>query len=348
MKLYPLLLPVVISVSISSAFAAGVPVTAFSVEEGFYQPSIVITGKLEAQEHARLIPRVSGYLQQQYYPDGAHVTKGDVLFQIDDTPYKLALRSAIANEQQAAATKQQAHLNHNRTKELVLSGSATAANLDDASATLSIAEAGLAKAKASVANARNDLWHTKIRAPYDGQLGKANFSVGDMVSPNAGPVIDIAQLDPLNASFSLGESDYTRFPIDQSGEVIVSLEEHGKYGTVSFIDNKVNTSTGTLLASATFPNLDNTLRPNQVVRVLLTREREKKGFWVPQSAVMQDLMMQFVYVISDKGLAERREVEVLSREGNKVFIQTGVSKGEQIITDGLVRVRPNVPVLVQE
>lgn len=140
-----------------------------------------------------------------------------MLFQIDDTPYKLALQSAVANEQQAEATKRQAQLNYDRTNELVQSGSATEANLDDASATLSIAEAGLAKAKASVDSAKNDLWHTKIRAPYDGQLGKSNFSLGDMVSPIAGPVIDIAQLDPLNASFSLGEDDYTRFPIDQSG-----------------------------------------------------------------------------------------------------------------------------------
>ncbi|GAL20147.1 RND efflux system membrane fusion protein CmeA [Vibrio maritimus] len=228
MKLHPLLIPIAMSISISSAFAAGVPVTAISAEEGVYQPSIVLTGKLEAQEHARLIARVSGYLHQQYFSDGAYVKKGDVLFQIDDTPYKLALQSAIANEQQAEATKRQAQLNYDRTNELVQSGSATEANLDDASATLSIAEAGLAKAKASVDSAKNDLWHTKIRAPYDGQLGKSNFSLGDMVSPIAGPVIDIAQLDPLNASFSLGEDDYTRFPIDQSGEVIVSLDEHGK------------------------------------------------------------------------------------------------------------------------
>ncbi|GAL34665.1 RND efflux system membrane fusion protein CmeA [Vibrio maritimus] len=241
----------------------------------------------------------------------------------------------------------QAQLNYDRTKELVQSGSATEANLDDANAALSIAEAGLAKAKASVASAQNDLWHTKIRAPYDGQLGKSNFSLGDMVSPIAGPVIDIAQLDPLNASFSLGEDDYTRFPIDQAGEVVVSLEEHEENGTISFIDNKVNASTGTLQASAAFSNQDNALRPNQVVRVLLTSQSEQTGFWLPQSAVMQDLMMQFIYVINDQGLAERREVEVLSRDGNQVFIYSGVSEGEQVITDGLVRVRPNVPVVVQ-
>ncbi|GAL20148.1 RND efflux system membrane fusion protein CmeA [Vibrio maritimus] len=109
----------------------------------------------------------------------------------------------------------------------------------------------------------------------------------------------------------------------------------------------MNTSTGTLQAAAEFSNQSNALRPNQVVRVLLTSQSEQTGFWIPQSAVMQDLMMQFIYVISDEGLAERREVEVLSRDGNQVFIESGVSEGEQVITDGLVRVRPNVPVVVQ-
>ncbi|GAL34664.1 hypothetical protein JCM19240_4214 [Vibrio maritimus] len=90
MKIHPLFLPIAMSVSISSAFATGVPVTAISVEEGVYQPSVVLTGKLEAQEHARLVARVSGYLHQQFYSDGAYVKKGDVLFQIDETPYKLA------------------------------------------------------------------------------------------------------------------------------------------------------------------------------------------------------------------------------------------------------------------
>lgn len=109
----------------------------------------------------------------------------------------------------------------------------------------------------------------------------------------------------------------------------------------------MNNSTGTLQASAEFSNQSNALRPNQVVRVLLTSQSEQSGFWIPHSAVMQDLMMQFIYVINDEGLAERREVEVLSRVGNQVFIQSGVSEGEQVITDGLVRVRPNVPVVVQ-
>lgn len=347
MKKHQIFLPLSASLLASSVLAAGVPVTAISVSEGVYQPSIELVAKMEAKEHANLTARVSGYLTKQYFPDGAYVNEGDVLFQIDETPYKLALQAALANKQQAEAVKQQAELDYQRTHELVRSGSATQANLDDANAALSVAKAGFAMAEASVDKASNDLWHTKIRAPYDGQLGKSQFSMGDMVSPIAGSLIDIAQLHPLNALFSLGHDDYQQFPIDQAGAVNVSLQNLSNEGTVTFVDNKLNASTGTLQASASFSNEDNLLRPNQVTKVLLTSQSHKVGHWVPQTAVVQDLMMQFVYVVNEEGLAERREIKVAAREGNQVFIESGLKSEEQVITDGLVRVRPNVPVLVQ-
>ncbi|MGL6259523.1 efflux RND transporter periplasmic adaptor subunit [Vibrio sp. WXL210] len=348
MKKTTFLLPVLAGVIAAPALASGVPVTATSVVEGVYQPTLVLTSKLEAQEHARLTPRVTGYLIEQHFPDGAFVKQGDVLFQIDDTSYKLALQSALAQKQQAQAALQQAKLNHQRISDLIASGGTTKANLDDASASLLIAEAGLALATASVDKAQDDLSHTQIRAPYDGQLGKSQFSRGDMVSPNSGAVIDIAQLHPLNASFSLSYDDYNQFPIDKSNAVNVALKPNLLEGQVTFVDNKVHASTGTLSAAAEFANQDYALRPNQIMKLKLTSKESMTGAWLPQTAVMQDLMMQFIYIVNEEGLAERREVSVVARQGKQVFIEQGVEAGEVVITDGLVRVRPNVPVSIQE
>lgn len=327
--------------------AAGVPVEATQVETGFFQPSMIITGKLEAQEHANLTPRVTGYLVKQNFADGSSVTKGDVLFEIDPTPYQLALDSATAVLQQAEANLEQAKLNFNRTRDLQGSGGATKANLDDATAQLSVATAGVASAKAGMNKAEDDLSHTKVRAPYSGTIGKARFSQGDMVSPATGALIDIAQLHPLNASFSLGYDDFNKFQIDEAGKVNVSLVKENIDGQLTFIDNKINATSGTIEIAATFDNADNALRPNQITRIQLTSADKTKGVWIPHTAVIQDLMMQFIYVVNDEGLAERREITVDVREGKNVFISQGLESGEMVITDGLIRVRPNAPVAIQ-
>lgn len=332
----------------ASAYAQGVPVQAMTTEQGEYQPSIVLTGKLEAQEHANLTPRVTGYLQRQTVADGAFVKKGDVLFEIDPTPYQLILDSAQANKHQAQAALQQAELTFERIRNLQGTGGATQANLDDATAAVDMAKASLAAAIAGVNKAQDDLFHTRIRAPYDGQIGKSRFSTGDMVSPATGALIDIAQLTPLNASFSVSYDQFNDFAIAEPDRVRISLKALQQAGELTFIDNKINPNTGTVELSATFDNQDNRLKPNQIARIKVTSTQSQDGVWIPQKALMQDLLMQFVYVVNGDGLAERREVSVESRDGQQAFISQGLTSGEQVITEGLVRVRPNVPVSIQQ
>ncbi|PCD90184.1 efflux RND transporter periplasmic adaptor subunit [Vibrio mediterranei] len=342
-------LPLLVSLLASPSYAAAIPVHTVTVQVDHHQPTLYLTAKLEAQEHAQLTSRVTGFLQKQLFPDGSSVNKGDVIFQIDDTTYRFALQSMLANQQQAEAAVIQAKLQYERFKTLVTSGSVTQANLDDASATLAIRQAELTQAKASVKKAKENLWHTKIRAPYNGQLGKSNFSTGDMVSPESGAIIDIVQQHPLNAAFSIGSEDLVQFPIDQPKTVSVSLQQPiSKVGEIVFIDNKLNDATGTLSASAEFSNQDKSLRPNQITTLELASNRTQRGFWMPHSAVVQDLLTQFVYVVNEDGLAERREVTVVARDGNQIFVAEGLEHGDRVITEGLIRVRPNVPVDIQE
>ncbi|WP_087022727.1 efflux RND transporter periplasmic adaptor subunit [Thaumasiovibrio subtropicus] len=347
MKKHSFSLATVAIVLSTQAMAQGVPVKATITERGYYQPTLVATAKFEAQEHANLTPRVSGYLTHQRYLDGSHVEKGAVLFEIDATPYQLALDAAQAQKQQADAALAQATLTFNRVKELQGAGGATQADLDDATAALAMTRAGVALATAALNKAKDDLSHTQVRAPYAGTLGKARFSIGDMVSPATGSLIDIAQHDPINANFSVSHADFNQFRIDQAGAVTISLQERADAGELTFVDNKINANSGTIALAATFDNADNTLKPNQITRLTLESSDALEGVWIPQTAVTQDLTLQYVYIINAEQTAERREVSIRAQQGNQAFVTEGLTVGEQLITDGLMRVRPNMPVNVK-
>lgn len=329
------------------AFAQGAAVEAIQAEITAHTPVKTIVAKMEATEHANLTSRVSGYLVQQNFSDGAMVEKGDVIFEIDQVPYQQALAIAKANKQIAEASLSQAKLAFDRVKELQGAGGAAQANLDDATAGLTMAQAGLAAAESALAKAKDDLAYTKVRAPYAGRLGKSRFSIGDMVAPAAGPMIDLAMLDPINVTFNVAHDDFIADNYSKPGAVEFSIQGSDTLGELAFIDNKISPVSGTISISASFSNEDAVYMPNQIVRLDVTPSNAAEGVWIPQSAVSQDLTVQFVYVVVD-GTAERREIEVLEREGDNVFVTSGIEGGESVITNGLLRVRPGAPVVISE
>lgn len=331
-----------------SAFAQGPQVDAITAEVTEFSPTLTFIAKMEAQEHTHLTPRVSGQILEQHFADGATVQKGDVLFQIDPVPYQQALAIAKANKLKADAALDRVKLVFDRVSALQGSGGAAQSNLDDATAEYTVAQASVAQANAALEKAQDDLSYTKIRAPYAGQLGKATVSMGDMVSPATGALIDIVMVDPIKATFSIDQTTFNKERSNhQDSDVNFTIEGMDKTGTLSFIDNKINPSSGTILLSATFDNLDKQLMPNQLVRVQLSDTTPMTGTWIPQAAVQQDLHEQFVF-IAVNGQAERRAVEVIERNGKNVFVSEGIDNGDQIITNGLLRVRAGAPVTVSE
>ncbi|WP_087026146.1 efflux RND transporter periplasmic adaptor subunit [Thaumasiovibrio subtropicus] len=330
-----------------AVFAQGPAVEAMLAEVVSYQPTQVVVAKMEAQEHANLTARVSGYLLSQNFEDGAMVEAGDVLFEIDPTPYLQAFNIATAQKQQADAALTQAQTVFKRVKELQGAGGAAQSNLDEATAALKVTQAGVAAANAALDKATDDLEYTKVRAPYAGRLGKARFSVGDMVAPAAGPMIDLVQLHPMNATFNLAYEQFLEKRMHDAGAMRYGLQGTDLQGELTFIDNKINPTSGTISLSATFTNEDAAFVPNQVVRVEMTPSQGVEGVWIPQAATGQDLNVQFAYVIVD-GKAERRDIEVLERVGKDVFVTSGIAQGEQVITNGLIRVRAGVPVTVAQ
>ncbi|GAA4893720.1 efflux RND transporter periplasmic adaptor subunit [Ferrimonas pelagia] len=324
--------------------AQGVPVTLKQAEGTLLAPTQVLVGKMEAKEHTQLTARVSGYLLTQHFADGAEVKAGDVIFQIDPVPYQQAHSIAEAQYMQAEAALQQAMLTFERMRDLQGSGGASLANLDDATATLAMSQAQVAAARAALEKAQDDLAYTKVRAPYDGKLGKSRFSKGDLVAPGAGPMIDLAQTHPILANFSMNFEQYVASGI--SSDTAVKLVDSDRSGSLAFTDNKINPASGTIDLYALFDNSDYRYKPHQIVRVEVTDQTTHQGVWLPLTAVGQDLQSQFVYV-ANGGKAERRVIDVKERTATDVFVVAGVEAGENVVIDGLLRVRPGAPLAVQ-
>jgi membrane fusion protein (multidrug efflux system) len=327
------------------------PVSIVEAASFQHSPTTYYVGRMQAIESAQLTPRTSGYLLVKHFEDGATVEKGDILFEVDPTSYQAALDSAMATLNEAQAALELTKLNHSRTENMLSTGGVSQAQLDLSSAELTMAKSRLQSAKANVVVQRDNLDQTKVRAPYGGKLGKSRFSIGDMVGPNFGPLTDIVQVSPMEASFSLKESELSHHQLTGSNQAQVALEVEGEMfenpGRISFVDNKINPTSGTVNIAAEFDNPHGDLTPNQYIRVALSPSEPIDGVKVPHAAIHQDHSAQYVFTI-EEGQAVRRNVDVGDRIGQKVFVIAGLDANEPVIVGGLQRIREGAPVVVAE
>ncbi|MDV5169649.1 efflux RND transporter periplasmic adaptor subunit [Photobacterium rosenbergii] len=338
----------ILAVAVSGAVnAAGVPVSAIEAEFTSVNPTKDFVAKFDPQAHTQITPRVSGYIVDQLVADGAMVTKGDVLFKIDDTTYRHNQQLAKANVTQATAAHKSAQLHFDRVVKLQGPGGSTQSDLEMAQAQLDSAKAALTAAEINLEKAEYDLKSTEIVAPYSGQIGKARFSQGDLVAPATGALIDIVQLTPMNVTFTMDYNSYKKFGLESEENQSIRLRDTQTPTAVNYVANKVNPTAGTIQISASFDNSELGYKPNKVTHVTVEHNQAEDGVWLPESALIRDLTVQYVYVINDENKAERRDIEVVLRNNGRVFVSAGVNDGEQVITDGLIRVRPDVPVQVQ-
>ncbi|WP_413110463.1 efflux RND transporter periplasmic adaptor subunit [Thaumasiovibrio sp. DFM-14] len=332
--------------STSGLASSGTPVTVFEAQSLAHTPVSFQIGRMEAVESAKLTPRVSGYLKAKFFDDGAMVQQGDVLFEIDPTPYQAAFDAAQATLAEAKAALQITELNHDRSRQMLETGGISQAQIDLSIAELQMARSRVTSAEANVVVQEDNLNQTKVRAPYSGQIGKSNFSIGDMVGTAMGPLTDIVMVDPINVSFSVRETELNTFNLRGELPTFVSLEidnqTYPELGQVTFVDNKVSRTSGTVEIAASFSNETGALLPNQFARVGLSADRVN-GVKVPNEALQQDATSQYVLVIED-GIATRRDVVVADRKELDVVVK-GLSAGEPVIIGGLQRIRAGAPVV---
>jgi multidrug efflux system membrane fusion protein len=309
------------------------------------------SARTEAIRNIALQAKISGYVEKQHVADGSDVKEGDLLYTIDPRDFRAALDSAKAQLERNKAALDYARSNVERGTTLANSGFLDKNTFQQRTTALRQAEAALAIDEANVRTAEINLSYTKITAPFSGRLGRNQASVGALVAPGAQtPLNTLVQLDPIYVTFNPSETDLAviekaRTHGKVAAEVVVPGDDNARYkGELTFIDNTVDRSTGTIIARATIANDARTLLPGQYVRIRLAVSEKPDALVLPQTALGSSQLGRYVYVVGKDNKAEMRLVSLGPTDGDNVVVDKGVAEGDQVITGNLQKIGPGSPV----
>ena len=329
---------------------------------------VVLTTELPGRTSPYLVaeirPQVNGLIQQRLFTEGADVRAGDLLYQIDPAPYQAALDQARAALAMAEASLPAARSRAERLRGLVESRAAGEQSADDAEAAVRQAEAGIAASRAAVESARIQLSYTPIRAPISGHTGRSNVTPGALVTAyQPVPLMTIQQLDPIYVDVTQSSSEVLRLrrvlssgALTRDGgsasRVRLLLEDGTPYplaGTLKFQETTVDPTTGSVTLRLVFPNPDNLLLPGMFVRAVVEEGVNEAAILAPQQGVARDPRGNaFALVLGADGKAESRELQIGRAIGSRWLVTSGLAAGDRVIVDGLLSVRPGMPVTAVE
>ncbi|WP_282567528.1 efflux RND transporter periplasmic adaptor subunit [Vibrio sinaloensis] len=346
--------------AIQAQQAAAPVVVVETVSQIPYQNNKTFVGRIEAIEDTSITAQVTGYLQQRHFIEGQMVEMGDLLYTIEPSSFEAQVATAKAALTHANAELKKASLDINRGKKLLPKGGISQSEFDNLTAKLLGAEAQVEAAQSQLNLAEVNLSYTEIKAPFSGRISQSKVSQGDLVSPSAGVLATLVSLEPVHAIFSVSERERLNLSLDklkaseeQTAELVevqVILENNQRYehlGSIDYAGNRINLDTGTLDLRAVVPNPDYRLLPGQNIRVELREKNKQNVTVVPRRAVQTDLGGNFVMVMTEGEVAERRDVELGMQTEQGVIISNGLEPGETIITQGLQRVRNGMNVQIQ-
>lgn len=318
-----------------------------------FKPTMTFVGRLRAQDDVKIQAKVTGYLKAWHFAEGDMVNKGDVLYEIDPSQFEADLAKAKANLSSAEAGVKVAERNFMRGKELFPKGAISASEMDRLEATKLQADADLEGAKAQVIGAKVNLSYTKIEAPINGRIGRSLHSVGDLISPESGELTSLVSIDPMQALFQVSEAIYVARTAAKAemaargkdvGDLIVKLRltdqsMYGHAGRVDYLANRIDESTDTIEARASIPNPEGFLRPGQYIRVVLESPYEMDTLMIPQVGVQADQQGSFVFVVGAGNKVIRRNIETGERVGSDVVVLKGLDVGEDVVVQGVQKIR---------
>jgi len=320
-------------------------------------------GQFSAVDQLELRPQVGGTLTQIGFKDGDIVHKGDLLFAIDPTPYQIKLSEATAQLESAHARLDLATRQLSRAETLKQSGAGTVENADQRTAERRAAQAAVAAAEAAVRDARFDLDHCRITAPFTGRIGTHLVSVGNLVSGSrAGTspttlLATLVSIDPIYLNFDMSEADYMTFLRERQKQgsavtdmVMISLADEKGFthqGTLDFIDNALNRASGTIHSRATVPNHDLLLTPGGFARVRVEVAPPAAALLVPDAAVLPDQSDHIVLTVGPNDVVTPKQVQLGDLSGGLRIIRSGLSPSDQVIIDGIPTARPGSKVSPQ-
>jgi multidrug efflux system membrane fusion protein len=306
------------------------------------------SGRLQAVDHVDIRAQVPGTIMAVYFKDGQTVKKGDPLFLIDPRTYSAAVDHAAAQLAAAHARQKFASDDYARAQKL-LSGNAIAKrDYDDRTNASLDAAANVKAAEAALEEARVNLGYTRIAAPVDGRMSRAEQTVGNIVAAglSSAPLTTLVSMDPIYAGFDMDEQTYLKYLSRAAGrDVPVRLglaNEAGfsRVGKIASVDNQLNSTTGTIRVRATFANADGALLPGMFARVAVGGGAAHPAILIDDRAISTDQAKKFVLVLDDKGNAQYREIFPGTMVDGLRVVESGLKPGEKIIVNGLQRVHP--------
>lgn len=313
-----------------------------------------IVGQVEGSKQVEVRARVSGILVKQFYREGDPVREGAPLFEIDRAPFEVALAQARAQRAQANAQVEQARREEVRLKPLADERAVSRKEYDDATSARQLADAAVQLADAAVRQADLNLSYTNVTAPVAGISGRAEHSIGTLISTDAAGSLltTINQLTPIWVRFSLAEADLAKLPGRRLSratpvEVQLLLPDGSLYpskGRLNFTATAIDTRLGTQQLRAEFDNPREQLLPGQFVTVRITAGQRDNVFLVPQSAVIQTEKGYLVFVVDTEGRAQARPVKTGDWIGADWAIESGLQAGDRVIVDNLLKVQPGAAV----
>lgn len=307
-------------------------------------------GTTDAIRTVTLQAQVTGYLVKRAVPDGSDVAQGQLLYQIDPRPYQAALDQAKAQAQKDEAALDYAKASHHRNQVMSKTGDVSVDTLQLSASTEEQDNAALAADRAAIETAQINLDHTEIRAPFAGRLSLSQVYEGALITTSGTQLNTLVQLDPIYATFNPPDRDLPQ--IEQAAakgaipvEVIVGSGTTAQYrGKLTFLDNSIDRSTGTITARATIDNPQKTLLPGQFVRVRLHIGEQPGTLLVPQVAVGSSQLGKYVYVVGPGDKVEQHFVTLGNDYGALVAVTKGVAQGQSIVVGNLLKIGPGSPV----
>lgn len=335
--------------------APAVPVSVATVRRQAVAVRIRAIGNAEAYATVALKAQVDGQIVAVNFKEGQRVDKGAVLFKIDSRPFQAALRQAEANLMRDTAQMEQTRSQERRYRELLQKNFVSKEAYAQIRTSADTAAAVVLASKAAVDNARLQLEYCTIRSPLQGYAGKLMLQRGNLVKANdSNPLVVINQVQPINVNFAVPEQRLGAIR-ERMAKAALRVEAAAPdaakapaLGTLTFVDNAVDSATGTIRLKAAFANKDDALWPGQFVNVSLTLYEQADALVVPSLAIQTGPRGQYAFVIKPDLSAEVRMVELDRVDGDLAIIARGLETGETVVVKGQLRLAPKAKVRIVE